>query len=406
MSPFRYKAATPIGEVIKGEVEADSEEAVIQRLQADGHIPIRVERINKTHRLGFPRLSLRDSRRVTSRDLGVMTMELATLLNAGLSLDRTLDLMTSLADRESVRDLLSRVRTEVRGGAGLYAAMKKQDDIFSDFYLNMIRAGEESGALEQALARLSDFMDRSRELRETLTSALIYPLILVVLAGISVAVLLAFVVPRFEEMFRDSGAALPWATQAVMGVGSFVQNYGWLLAIGGTAGFVALRHRLKQPEGRLAWDARILTLPLAGSLIRKLEAARFTRTLGVLLANGAPLPNAVRIAQEVIGNQAVAKSIASLGSSIREGRGLAVPLSEAGVFPPLVTQLVLVGEETGDLEHMLLRVADVSDREVETSVRRLVALLEPVLIVTLGLIIAGIIMSMLVAMMAVNELAF
>jgi general secretion pathway protein F len=286
----------------------------------------------------------------------------------------------------------------------LSAALETQPGTFSGFYVNMVRAGEAGGALEAALARLSEFMERSRELRESVTSALIYPVILLVVALLSVMLILTFVVPRFASMFQEAGESLPLPTLVVMTVGQFVERYWWVLGLITAGVYLYLRRELSDPVRRGRWHGWLLMLPLVGDLVAKLEVARFTRILGTLLSNGVPLLNAIAIAREIIKNDIIGHGVARVEESVREGQGLAGPLIRENIFPHLATQMLKVGEETGNLEGMLLELADIYEREVKNTVQRLVALIEPVLILGLGLVIAGIIMSLLVAILRVNDL--
>lgn len=405
MARFRYKAATTTGEVIEGEMEAASQESVIRELQSQGHLPIRAEEVTSRATSRIDRRHLLRPRRVSRQDIDLITLELSTLLQSGLTLDKTLAILTDLAENDALRKLLSEIHKAVRGGASLSAALEAQQGrLFSRFYLNMVRAGESSGALDIALGRLAEFMERSRKLRETLVSALIYPAILAAMAVLSVIVLLTFVIPRFAEMFDDVGQALPWPTQVVIDVGSFLESYGWLIALMITAAVYYLRRQLRSPSKRLPWDARFLRLPLVGTLIAQHEAARFTRTLGTLLTNGVPMLQAIIIAKEVIGNQVIASAVERITSSVKEGQGLARALAAVHVFPRLTGHLLQVGEETGNLEAMLLKLADIYERDVQTTVQRLVVLVEPALILGLGLLVGGIIMSVLVAVLSVNDL--
>lgn len=391
-------------------MDAPDQAAVIRRLQAQGHLPIRAE-LATGDSVARPAASGRsrrlfEARRVTRKDVTVLTLELSTLLEAGLPLDKALDLLVKLADREPVREMLEGIRAEVRGGAYLSAAMESQGSTFSRFYLNMVRAGEAGGALDVALARLSEFLERAQQLRSTVTSALIYPIILVLLAGVSVVVMLGVVVPRFAAMFEDAGAALPLATQIVISAGEFMQGYWWALAVAGFLLYLFMRRQLRSPGSRARWDRWFLALPLVGDLIARVEAARFTRTLATLLHSGVSLLDALSIGKEIIANQVIAEAVGRVAVGVREGESLSQPLLEANVFPRLAGHLMQVGEETGKLEDMLGRLADIYDREVETAVQRMLALLEPVLILGLGVLIGGIIMSILVAILSVNELAF
>lgn len=405
MSRFRYRAATATGDLLEGEMEAASQELVIRQLQSQGHFPIRAEEVAAR---SLPRVHGRQllrPRRVSRQDIHLVTLELSTLLKSGLTLDRTLAILIDLAEHDALRKLIADIHKAVRAGASLSAALEGQPGaLFSRFYLNMVRAGESSGALDIALERLSEFMERSRKLRETLVSALIYPAILASMAVLSVVVLLTFVIPRFAEMFQDVGQALPWPTQVVISVGGFLESYWWVAALMGTAVAYYWRYQMRSPARRLPWDARFLKLPLVGALIAQHEAARFTRTLGTLLSNGVPMLQAITIAKEVIGNQVIANAVESIASSLKGGQSLARALTAAQVFPRLTGHLLQVGEETGNLEAMLLRLADIYERDVQTAVQRLVVLIEPTLILGLGLVVGGIIMSVLVAVLSVNEL--
>ncbi|MDP2254330.1 MAG: type II secretion system F family protein, partial [Thiobacillus sp.] len=338
-------------------------------------------------------------------EIAMMTREISTLLRAGLPLDRALEIVVNLSANDEVAEILGEVRQDVRGGSSLYAALDAQQGVFSRFYLNMIRAGEAGGALEVVMLRLTEFMERAKDLRETVKSALIYPAILVMVAVVSVVVLLIFVVPQYTQMFEESGKALPLATQIVVGAGEFFQAWWWAL-IGGSLVLSALfKRQMADPDSRYRWDERFLALPLIGDLVAKIEMARFSRTLGTLLDNGVSLLSALSIVKETLTNSVMADRLDEVATKLREGKGLGVPLMEAEVFPRLGVHMVMVGEETGRLSEMLIQVADVFDREVKTAVKRTLGLLEPALILGLGLLIGAIIMSILVAILSVNELA-
>jgi general secretion pathway protein F len=300
---------------------------------------------------------------------------------------------------------LERVQEKVRGGSSLADALEAQG-AFSRFYLNMIRAGEAGGALEVVLKRLTEFLERSQALRETVTSALIYPIILLSVSALSVIILLTFVVPQFQQLFADAGRALPLATQIVIAVGDGFRHYWWVGAMLIVLLVAILRQQLSQPVSRARWDRWFLSLPLFGDFIAKVETARLSRTLGTLLGNGVSLLNALTIVRETLTNQVLATALGEVAEHVKTGRGLAEPLLEAGSFPKLAVQMIRVGEETGQLQEMLLQVADTYDGEVQTAVKRMLTLLEPALILGLGVIIAGIIMSILVAILSLNELAF
>lgn len=405
MPLYRYKAVAPTGDAQEGEMEGIAQSVVVERLQGMGLIPIRVEEAAPSSGDGSAGKNLFRKKGISQADIAIFTQEIATLLRAGLPLDRSLGILIGMSANPQVLQLLTQVREDVRGGAALSAAMEAQTGVFSRFYLNMIRAGEAGGALDVVLQRLSEFMERSKELRETVKSALIYPTILVGVAVLSVAVLLVWVVPQFTQMFEESGKALPLPTQIVIAAGDTVQHYWWALILGGIGIYSWFSRQLQHPETRYKWDKRFLALPLVGDLVAKLEVARFARTLGTLIGNGVALLTALSITRETLNNAVMAEGLDTVATQLKEGQGLGKPLMETGLFPKLAVHMVMVGEETGKLQEMLIRIADVYDREVQNAVKRMLALMEPALILGLGLVIGGIIMSVLVAILSVNDLA-
>ncbi len=406
MPVFEYKAATNSGDVVQGEMEAASQDAVIRRLQAEGHIPIRAEEITRSAPDETPSAFTFQRRRPGRADVNVFTIELATLLQAGLPLDKALEMLVTIADKSPFREVLEKLLTQVRGGASLSAALESHGRLFSRFYRNMVKAGEASGALDAALARLAEFMERSRELRDSVLSALLYPIVLVVVGILSMAVILGLVIPKISQMFAEAGQQLPWFTRIVVAAGGLVENYWWLMALGIVGIYIFMRRQYADPVARSRWDGRLLRLPLVGALIARLEAARFTRTLGTLLGNGVPLLDAIAIAKEVVANQVIADGIRRVTEQVRQGEGLARPLTEARVFPPLAGHLMQVGEESGNLEAMLMQLAQIYEREVQSALRRLMAVLEPILILGLAVVIAAIILSVVMAILSINNLAF
>ena len=405
MPLYRYKAVAPTGEAQEGEMDGLGPSAVVERLQAMGLVPVRVEEATASIGAGSAGKGWFRKKSITQSDIAVFTQEIATLLRAGLPLDRSLGILIGLSANPQVLQLLTQVRNDVRGGASLSAAMEAQTGVFSRFYLNMIRAGEAGGALDAVLQRLSEFMERSKELRETVKSALIYPTILVGVALLSVAVLLVWVVPQFTQMFEESGKALPLPTQIVIAAGDTVQHYWWAFILGGIGIYSWFSRQMQESKTRYKWDKRFLALPLVGDLVAKLEVTRFARTLGTLIGNGVTLLTALAIAKETLSNSVMSEGLGVVAAKLKEGQGLGKPLMDTGLFPKLAVHMVMVGEETGKLQEMLIRIADVYDREVQNAVKRMLALMEPVLILGLGLLIGGIIMSVLVAILSVNDLA-
>jgi len=406
MPTFFYKAVTSSGETLEGEMEAASQAMVIEKLQNSGHIPISAEEAssskNKTnYSFNLPKWG---KGQINSNHISIMTRELATLLHAGLPLDQALQTLENVSTNPTVVALVNNIYSRVQGGASLSAAMEAQGDCFSRLYLNMIKAGEAGGALEVVLQKLSDYLERSSEMRSTVISALIYPIILFVIAIISVIALMIFVVPQFVPLFEDVGEALPLPTQIVFGIADLFQHYWWLVPVVMISFLWFFQNQLKDPVKHLKWDSFLLTIPLYGDLIAKIEVSRFSRTLGTLLSNGVPLLTGVSIVKEVISNHAIAKIMENVTHILEQGGRLADALDKAQLFPQLAVQLIHVGEETGQLENMLLKIADIYDQETNSAIKRLLTLIEPVLILSLGGMIAVIILSILMAILGLNEL--
>lgn len=407
MPLFQYKAVNATGEVQEGLLDGPSQSAVVEKLQGMGLIPIRAEEATqgaarkpaaRSDRKGF--LSgLFEPRRVTQSNLTVFTREMATLLKAGLPLDRSMEILLDLAENEKVREMIASIRNEVRGGAALSKALDQRRDVFSRFYVNMVRAGEAGGALPDVLKRLAEHMERAEELKSSITSALVYPVVLMVIASCSVAFLVIYVVPTFKQIFDQSGKALPVMTQAVLAVSAFLRGY-WSLIL---AGLILLAwwfsRSLADPVSRRRWDRRFLENALFGDLVSKVEMARFSRTLATLVSNGVPLLAGLSIVRETMGNMVMAEAVASAAAELKEGRGLARPMLETQRFPKLAVQMIAVGEETGRLDEMLVQVADTYDMEVRHAVKRLMTLIEPVMIVGMAVVVGLIILSLLVAML-------
>ncbi len=403
MPLFQYKAVSSAGEVNEGVMDAASQGAVIERLQGMNLIPIRAAELagnaNAVVGQNAPKAASLFSRSTVSQpDLGNMTRELATLLRAGLPLDRSFEILINLAEKKPVAELLTEIRNEVRGGASLSKALDKHRDIFSRFYINMVKAGEVGGALGNVLQRLADHMERAKELKDSVVSAMIYPSILVVVSFLSVAILVIFVVPQFKQIFEQSGKALPLATAIVLSTGTFLRA-NWPIILGIILFTLWLVSRsLSNPVSRARWDAKFLRWPLMGGLIARIEMARFSRSLGTLLQNGVPLLTGLAILKDTLGNAVFRNAVEIISRDLKEGRGMSKPMLEANVFPKMAVQMIAVGEETGKLDEMLFQVADVYDREVASAIKRAMALIQPIMIVVLAVLIGGIIMSILVAM--------
>jgi len=407
MPVYRYKAVNNAGDVAAGELEAANESEIVERLRDQGLMPMQVTAAageRAAPQAAGRRKSLFAPRRVTRNHVLSITRELSTLLRAGLPLDRALEILIGLATAEPVAVLLQQIRDSVRGGKSLSQALDMHRDVFSRFYVNIVRAGEAGGALGVVLSRLAETMERNKELRESVVSALIYPTILIFVAVASIMVLLVFVVPTFQQTFQQAGKALPLPTQIVILVGTALRKYWWAMAAAVLVIVWLFRRHIRRPEARYRWDGRLLRAPLLGDLLAKVEVARFARTLATLLGNGVTLLAGLSIVKETMGNSVLANALDGVVTRLREGKGFGRPLIETGVYPRLATQMILVGEESGRLEEMLVRVADVFDREVATSIKRFLAVLEPVLILSLAVMVLAIVLSILMGIVGMSEL--
>jgi general secretion pathway protein F len=403
---YQYKAVTPAGEVQEGVLEASSTPAAVARLQSMGMIPIRAEEAGAA-KAAVPvggRAPLFSRKTIDQDDIGILTRELATLLKAGLPLDRSFEILINLAGNPRVAELVTKVRNDVRGGNSLSKALDAQKGIFTRFYVNMIRAGEAGGSLPTVLLRLAEYMERSKALRDNIKASLTYPAFLAVISLLAVVVLLGAVVPRFKPIFAGAGKAVPLMTQMVIFAGDALRAYWFpmLLAIALVA-YVAAR-RMRDPEVKYRMDRRMVTAAVVGDLFAKVEMARFSRTLGVLLANGVTLVSALTIVRETMSNTWLAEAVGNVARELKEGRGLGRPMMETGRFPMLAVHMILVGEETGRLDEMLMQVAETYDREVEVAIRKALALLQPVMIVAMALVIGFIIIAILSAMLSVYDI--
>lgn len=390
------------GQPIEGETDAPDESAVVDQLQMSGYLLVSTNEISAPGQHGGRSISPRD--RVSSGDIDSLTRELATMLNAGLPLAHALETLTSLTTKPALHALLERIRAAVEGGATLSDAFEQSHGPFSNFYIGLIRAGEAAGALELVLQRLAEYRQSAKQLNDTILSALLYPAILLLISGSSLLVLLIYVVPQFQPLFEDLGKALPWSTQIVVALATILREFWWTFPVVIAAGYAALRALLADPGWRKKWDALVLRLPLFGNLVIRIEVTRLCRTLGTLISNGVPLLDGIKLVRDTAGNLIIAGALDAVAKDLEQGRGLSQPMADANCFPQLAIQLIKVGEETGALAPMLLKLADIYDTEVQNTVKRMVALLEPALILGMGLIIAFIIISILLAILGLNEL--
>ena len=327
-------------------------------------------------------------------------------MGAGLPIDRSLSILGNLIEGGEFGKVLGILLEAVRAGKSLAASMGEHPEVFPKLYVNMIRAGEAGGILEGVLRYLTDYLEGTLALKEDVKSALIYPMILATAAGVSLIVLFVYVIPRFSAIFKDVNKALPWITKVVIGLSQALAEYGWIVLLLFIVGVTGAVFYTRTPEGRNEWDRVSLRLWLVGDLLRKFETARFARTLSALLKGGVPLLEALGTVQGVVGNRLLARAISQVQVRVREGKGMARPLGESGLFPPLALNMIAVGEETGKLEGMLAEVAGFYDQEVKRTTKRLTSLLEPLLILGMGLVIGVVVISMLLAIFSINDLPF
>ncbi len=406
MARFQYKAATSAGELVVGEVDAPSRDLAVEKLRRDGQLPIRVEPTVARPAAGRRVRAFLGSRRVSQADAVLVARELATLLQAGLPLDRALTVMADLGPEGARKGVLLDVLEAVRGGVTLADAMERYPRVFPSYYIGMVRAGEAGGTLDTVLARLADSLERAHALRENIHSAMYYPIVVLFVAGGTLAVLLTVVIPRFKPLFDDTGTAMPLPMAVLLAAGEVLTAWWWLIALAILAAILLARYYVSRPPGKMRLHEAVRRLPLFGGLVTKVEIARFSRTLGTLLASGVTILPAFSIALGTISNRAIASAVESVSARLKRGEGLSVSLLESGVVPRMAVQLVLVGEESGQLEAMLLRVAETYDEQVRRTVERSVSLLVPVVTIGLGLMVAGIVGSMLSAIMSMYELPF
>ncbi len=404
MPLYSYKAVNTQGEIEQGQSHASNQQAMLEQLQQKGWIPLEIYKQGEKKFLG---IRISDSAiKLSDKDILIFTDELSTLLSSGLPLDRSLRILMDLTrDNKLLHRIIGQVLHEVKGGASLADALEQQPGLFGRFYLNMIRAGETGGDLAEVLKRLAVYLEQHQALKNSVATALIYPAILLIMSLSSLFVMLTFVVPQFSEMFESAGKALPLPTQIVVALADFLQRWwGVLLFILFAVG-VYFRQQWTDPEQKKIWDVRLLKLPLLGEILVQKEMANLSRTLGTLLGNGVSMLKALSIVRETVSNSAVADTLDAALLKLKHGKSLSAALAESAFFPQLAVQMIRMGEESGRLDEMLLRLADNYDKHLRTAIERMLALLEPALIIILGLMIAGIIVSILLAILSVNDLA-
>lgn len=422
MAMFRYKAVNRGGDMDVGTIEAADERSANRALRSRGLTPLNLVVANAAAVSAEPSslgaktvgasksmnagVSLfgNDSAKVSRKDVLRFTSELSVLLKAGLPLDRAIKVQIDSAPEGAMKALSSELLVSLKGGKALSVGLEARSDVFDSFYINMVRSGEASGSLSVVLAELAAYLERSRAIRASVVSALMYPAVLAAVAIISIAVMLGFVVPKFEALFEDMGDALPLLTEMVIGLGDLIAAWGWLLLLLGVAGWLLMRRWLGTVEGRQWRDRRSLALPVLGGIVNRYEVAQFSRTMGTLLNNGVSMLKAADIAVGTVRNSLVRDALQVIAPAIKRGGRMSESM-DASVFSPVAVQMVRVGEESGSLDAMLLQLAQVYESEVENEIKRALTLLEPLLILGMGGVIAVIIVAILMGILSVNQLA-
>lgn len=403
MPSFDYKAVNLQGETQEGTLEAPNQAQALEQLQRQGLIPVRVKagKGGKTEKK--IKRSLFASKKLKQEDIVALTQQLSSMLKAGLPLDRSFGILLEISDNPAVIDLVKDLQEKVRGG-GHFADALEESGQFSRFYVNMVRAGEASGSIDQALSRLVSYLLRAKELRSTVISALTYPAILFFVAVVSIIALLLVVVPQFSSMFEDMGAELPALTQAVLAATDILQSYWWVLLGVFLLILMGAQYMLSNEKARTKLDRSMLKWPMVGDLVGKVEMARFSRSLSTLLNNGVPLLGSLRIVKNTMGNRVMAQAIGDAADSLKQGESLTQTLLAKGVFPAYALHMLRVGEETGRMEDLLDEVADIYDDEVKTSVGQMLSMLEPILILIMAMAILMIIGAVLLPMISMGDL--
>jgi len=402
MSTFFFRAVASDGRMRTGSLAGDNEKLIVRELRKQGLTPIYVGIRPKGSALDMKLPSFGRSKR---KDVLFFTQELSTLLNAGVPLDRALSITGELTVKPEFRFIVLDVLRVLKGGKSLADSLATHPDCFSDLYVNMVRAGEASGALAVIFERLAEF-ERSRDdLRSYIVSSMIYPALLALVGFGSIFILMEFVVPRFASMFADSRMKIPAPTQLMLVVSQYVQNYWWVGASALAAFLIFFQTYTRTAAGRLWWDGARLRIPLLGDALRKAETARFARAMATLVANTVPLVQSIGISAATLGNLTFSRALVGVAQGVKRGEGIAGPLRRAGVFPPLVAHLLTVGEETGRLDAMFTRMADIFENDTRASIKRFTAVFEPVVILVMGVMVGALILSMLLAITSINDVA-
>ncbi len=384
MPTFAYTARTLGGELKTATMDAASRDEVVAQLRRQKLIVVKIDEEKAKKRMG----------RIKTRDIVIFTRQFATMINAGLPLVQALDILSKQSENKALQDVTRQVVYDVESGHTVADALRRHPKAFPDLYVNMVAAGEAGGILDTILLRLATFLEKNDALVGKVKSAMIYPAVIMSVAVVAIVVLLIFVIPVFQNMFASVNLSLPLPTRVVIGLSSFLKHYWWLMGAGIWGGIFMLRQYYRAPAGRLQVDRFMLRVPVLGDLLRKSAVSRFTRTLGTLISSGVSILDGLEITAKTAGNQVIHNAIMESRSSITGGDTISAPLQKSNVFPPMVISMIAVGEQTGGLDEMLSKIADFYDTEVDTAVSGLLSLMEPIMIVFLGVIVGGMVVAM------------
>jgi type IV pilus assembly protein PilC len=400
---FSYKVRDRTGKLVEGQLEAENAQLVVSKLRSMGYVPIEIEQQGKqtlTRDLKIPGFS----NRIKLKDVAVFSRQFSTMINSGLSMLRSLYILADQTESKALADIVSQVRMDVERGASLSAALAKHPKAFNRLYVSMVRAGEAGGVLDSVLQRLATTIEKQVELRRKVKSAMTYPAVVTCLVLLLVTAMLLFVIPMFQNIYKQLGGKLPVPTQILINISNVVRKWWWVVLLGEIAFVWGFRRWINSEEGRKRWDTIKLRMPIFGGLARKTALARFGRTLSALVRSGVPILESLDIVCETAGNWVVAEAVRDTAAHVKRGEPLSRRLEEHPVFPPMVVQMMAVGEETGALDEMLDKIADFYDQEVEATVNAMTSLIEPLLIVVMGVCIGGMIIALYLPMFDVINL--
>jgi type IV pilus assembly protein PilC len=390
MPIYKWEGKTAKGAVKKGEMEAPSEAAIRIHLRQQNIIPTKIDSKRKDINISLPFLK----KKVQQRSVAVFTRQLATMIDAGLPLVQSLEVLSSQQDNKVFKDIIREIREDVEGGSTFAGALKKHPTTFNELYTNLVVAGEEGGILDNILNRLASYIEKAEALKKKVKSALVYPATIVFVAAAVVMILMIFVIPVFETMFKSAGQSLPLPTVIVLTISKLIKKYIIIFIPALMFLFYLFKKYYQTQNGKAVVDRLLLKLPVFGPLFRKIAVARFSRTLGTLVSSGVPILDGLSIVSRTAGNRAIEIAIMNARASIREGETIAEPLGRSALFPPMVIQMIAVGESTGALDSMLSKIAEFYEEEVDVAVANLTSLLEPLLMIFLGVVIGGVVIAM------------